>query len=212
MFMGIFAKSLSCTRYFVRGETPDDFLSWVDERLQSSLFREIDATTDEKAWGWVELDNLLQTSFESGQAHKGEYLAFSLRIDTRKVPAAVFRKHFLMAEQTVRAQQKFRRLSRNQKLELKKTVMQDLLRRQMPQPALFDIVWHPSQQRLWLFATSPKVREIFETLFRETFELDIFLLFPYTLAQDVLDPAAQDRLEMVEPAVFHRGQGSELSK
>ena len=82
--MGIFAKSLSCTRYFVRGETPPDFLSWADERLQSYLFREIDDTNDEKAWGWVELDNLLQTSFEGGQAHKGEYLAFSLRIDTRK--------------------------------------------------------------------------------------------------------------------------------
>jgi DNA recombination-dependent growth factor C len=152
----------------------------------------------------VVLDNLLQTSFDGGQAHKGEYLAFSLRIDTRKVPAAVFRKHYLMAEVKVRQEQKFRRLSRQQKLELKKTVMADLLRRQMPQPALFDIVWHPGQQRLWLFATSPKVRETFETLFRETFELDIYLLFPYTLAQDVLDATAQDRLETVEPAVFHR--------
>ena len=206
--MGIYAKSLSCTRYFVRGETPSDFLTWVDERLQFNLFREIDDTNDEKAVGWVELDNLLQTSFEGGQAHKGEYLAFSLRIDTRKVPAAIFRKHYLLAEQTVRQQQKFRRLSRQQRLELKKTVMQDLLRRQMPQPALFDIVWHPSQQRLWLFATSPKVRETFETLFRETFELDIFLLFPYTLAQDVLDPALQDRLEMVEPTSFAREKGS----
>ena len=206
--MGIYAKSLSCTRYFVRGETPPDFLTWVDERLQFNLFREIDDTNDEKAVGWVELDNLLQTSFEGGQAHKGEYLAFSLRIDTRKVPAAIFRKHYLLAEQTVRQQQKFRRLSRQQRLELKKTVMQDLLRRQMPQPALFDIVWHPSQQRLWLFATSPKVRETFETLFRETFEMDIFLLFPYTLAQDVLDPAAQDRLEMVEPTSFAREKGS----
>lgn len=205
--MGIYAKSLSCTRYFVRGETPSDFLSWVDERLQFHLFRDIDDTNDEKAQGWVELDNLLETSFEGGQAHKGEYLAFSLRIDTRKVPAAVFRKHFLLAEQTIRAQQKFRRLSRQQKLELKKTVIADLLRRQMPQPALFDIVWHPGQQRLWLFATSPKVRESFETLFRETFELDIFLLFPYTLAQDVLDPAAQDRLEMLEPASFAREKG-----
>lgn len=206
--MGIYAKSLSCTRYFVRGEAPPDFLTWADERMQSFLFRDIDDTTDEKAWGWVELDNLLQTSFDGGRAHKGEYLAFSLRIDTRKVPAAVFRKHFLLAEQTVRQQQKFRRLSRQQKLELKKTVMADLLRRQMPQPALFDLVWHPTQQRLWLFATSPKVREIFETLFRETFEMDIYLLFPYTLAQDVLEPAAQDRLETVEPVVFHRPQGA----
>jgi DNA recombination-dependent growth factor C len=208
--MGIYAKSLSCTRYIVRGETPPDFLTWVDERLQFNLFREIDDTNDEKAVGWVELDNLLQTSFDGGRAHKGEYLAFSLRLDTRKVPAAIFRKHYLMAELTVRQQQKFRRLSRQQRLELKKTVMQDLLRRQMPQPALFDIVWHPSQQRLWLFATSPKVRETFETLFRETFEMDIFLLFPYTLAQDVLDPALQDRLEMVEPTSFARGKGSEI--
>jgi DNA recombination-dependent growth factor C len=209
MYMGIYAKTLSCTRYFVRGEMPPDFLTWVDERLQFNLFREIDDTNDEKAVGWVELDNLLQTSFEGGQAHKGEYLALSLRIDTRKVPAAVFRKHYLLAEIKVRQEQKFRRLSRQQKLELKKTVMADLLRRQMPQPALFDIVWHPGQQRLWLFATSPKVRETFETLFRETFEMDIYLLFPYTLAQDVLDATTQDRLETVEPAVFARELGTE---
>ncbi len=205
--MGIYTKSLSFTRYFVRGETPTDFFSWVDERLQAFLFREIDETNDEKAWGWVELDNLLQTSCGGGQAHKGEYLAFSLRIDTRKVPAAVLRKHYLLAERALLEQQKFRRLSRNQKLELKKTVQQDLLRRQLPQPNLFDVVWHPGRQRLWLFATSPKVREIFETLFRETFELDLYLLFPYTLAQDLLDPAAQDRLELVEPAVFTARRG-----
>lgn len=206
--MGVYAKSLSFTRYFVRGETPADFFSWVDERLQAFLFREIDDTTDEKAWGWVELDNLLQTTFGGGQAHKGEYLAFSLRVDTRKVPAAVLRKHYLLGERTLLEQQKFRRLSRNQKLELKKTVLQGLLRRQMPQPSLFDVVWHPGRQRLWLFATSPKIREIFETLFRETFEMDLYLLFPYTLAQDVLDPAHLDRLEMVEPAVFARPTAS----
>ncbi|MGQ9922137.1 MAG: recombination-associated protein RdgC [Desulfobacca sp.] len=200
--MGIYAKSLSFTRYFVRGETPTDFYSWVDERLQAFLFREIDDTTDEKAWGWVELDNLLQTSFGSGEAHKGEYLAFSLRLDTRKVPAAVFRKHYLLAERALLQEQKFRRLSRNQKVELKKTVLQDLLRRQLPQPGLYDVVWHPGRQRLWLFATSPKVREIFETLFRETFEMDLYLLFPYTLAQDNLDAAALDKLELLEPAVF----------
>ncbi len=202
--MGIFSKSLSFTRYFVRGEVPADFYSWVDERLQAFQFREIDETVDEKAWGWVALDNLLQTSCEGGQAHKGEYLAFSLRVDTRKVPAGVFRKHYLLAERAVLEQQKFRRLSRTQKVELKKTVLQDLLRRQMPQPGLFDVVWHPGHQRLWLFATSPKIREIFETLFRETFEMDLFLLFPYTLAQDLLDPALQDKLELLEPAVLAR--------
>ncbi|AEB10382.1 recombination-associated protein RdgC [Desulfobacca acetoxidans] len=203
--MGLFSKSLSCTRYFVRGELPEDFLSWADERLQHFAFREIDDTNDEKSWGWVEFDNLLQPEFTGGQAHKGEYLAFSLRLDARKVPAALFRKHFLIAELTVREQQKFRRLSRQQKLELKKSVMQDLLRRQMPQPTIFDVVWHPDRQRLWLFATSPKVRETFESLFRETFELDIYLLFPYTLAQDLLkSEAALNRLEMVEPVVFTR--------
>ena len=206
--MGIFAKSLTFTRYFVRGETPADFYSWVDERLEAFRFRDIDDTTDEKAWGWVELDNLLQTSFGGGLSHRGEYVAFSLRIDTRKVPAALVRKHFLLAERDLLEQQQFRRLSRHQKVELKKTVLQDLLRRQMPQPGLFDVVWHPGRQRLWLFATSPKVREIFETLFRETFEMDLFLLFPYTLAQEQLDPAALDRLELVEPAVFVRPGGS----
>lgn len=201
--MGIFAKSLSFSRYLVRGELPQDFNHWVTERLARFQFQEIDESEAEKSSGWVELDNLLQADFASGLAHKGEYVAFSLRLDTRKVPPALLRKHYLLAERRVRQQQKFRPLSRPQKQELKKTVTRELLARQLPQPSLYDVVWQPPQQRLWLFSTSPKVREIFETLFRETFELDLFLLFPYTLAQALLpSEALLDRLELIDPTNF----------
>jgi len=201
--MGILAKSLSYCRYFVRGELPADFSSWVTERLQRFQFQEIDDEQGEKSSGWVQLNNLLQADFSDGLAIKGEYVAFSLRIDTRRVPPALLRKHYLLAERQVRQQQRFRPLSRTQQQELKRAVARDLLARQLPQPSLYDVVWQPASRRLWLFATSPKVREIFETLFRETFELDLFLLFPYTLAQDLLpQEASLERLELIDPTIF----------
>jgi len=197
--MGVLSKSVSFFRYMVRGETPPDFLGWVDERLQKHVFLTIDDTPEESSYGWVDLGNVLETEFMPGGAHKGEYLAFSLRMDSRKVPGALFRKHYLMAEAALRRQQKGRYLGRQQKAELKKSVTAELLRRQMPQPALFDVVWHPGRERLWLFATSPKVRETFETLFRETFALDLYLIIPYTLAQHRLGPGVE--LDTLTPAV-----------
>jgi DNA recombination-dependent growth factor C len=204
--MGIFSKSFSFSRYFVLGETPVDFFSWVDSRLQKYHFLDIDDTSDEKSIGWVGVGNLLETEFSSGQAHKGEYLSFSLRLDSRKIPAALFRKHYQLAETIQMQQQKNRPLGRNQKVELKKTVMLSLLRRQMPQPNLVDVVWHPAKQRLWLFATSPKVREEFETLFRETFEMDLYLLFPYTLAQSLVPQESGLALDELSPSnIFDKG-------
>lgn len=201
--MGIFAKSLSFCRYFVRGELPADFSAWLTERLQRFQFQEIEDEQAEKSSGWVALSNLLQTDFTGDPVVKGEYVGFSLRIDTRKVPAALLRKHYLLAERRVREGQRFRPLSRSQQQDLKRTVARELLARQLPQPSLYDVVWQPAAQRLWLFATSPKVREIFETLFRETFELDLYLLFPYTLAQDLLPhEALLKRLELIDPTTF----------
>ncbi|RLA90331.1 MAG: hypothetical protein DRG58_02390 [Deltaproteobacteria bacterium] len=199
--MGILSKSVSFCRYIVQGELPGDFLSWVDARLQKYLFMDIDDTAQEKSVGWVALGNLLETDFQQGVAHQGEYLTFSLRIDTRKVPAALFRKHYLLAE-AAQLRQKNRVMGRALKAALKETVMQELLRRQMPQPQLYDVVWRPTPGRLWLFSTSPKVREVFETLFRETFELDLYLLFPYTLAQSQLtSESAFDALELLSPSL-----------
>lgn len=199
--MGILSKSVSFCRYMVQGELPGDFLSWVDNCLKKNSFLDIDDSSQEKSIGWVELDNLLENDFHQGSAHKGEYLTFSLRIDTRKVPAALFRKHYLLAE-SIQTRQKTRTLSRAQKAELKETVMQELLRRQMPQPHLYDVVWSPAQGRLWLFSTSPKVREVFETLFRDTFELDLYLLFPYTLGQSLLKIESQwQALESLIPSL-----------
>lgn len=203
--MGVYAKSVSFSRYFVRGDLPKDFNAWVLERLERFQFQEIDDSDADRAYGWVELDSLLPPDFQRGLAQKGAYVAFSLRIDSRKVPPALLRKHYLLAEQRLRQQQP-RPLSRQQRQELRKTVARELLARQLPQPSLYDVVWQPTARRLWLFATSPKVREVFESLFRETFELDLFLLFPYTLAQDLLpSEALRDRLELLAPALLVPG-------
>ena len=198
--MGVFSKSVSFCRYFVRGEKPAELLAWVEERLRKYPFLDIDDTPEEMSIGWVELGNLLATDFQQSGPHKGEYIVFSLRLDTRQVPPALFRKHYLLAESVKTRQQKSRRLSRDQKAELKETVMQNLLRRQMPQPKLFDVVWNPFRERLWLFTTSPKVREIFEARFRETFELDLYLLFPHTLAMSLANTEVEkNALEMLNP-------------
>ena len=74
---------------------------------------------------------------------KGPYLAFTLRLDTRRVPPAVMKKHVAVALnealQAMREQgRKF--LTKEQKTEIREQVALRLRARSLPIPACFDMI------------------------------------------------------------------------
>lgn len=203
--MGFLSASTGLTRYRVKDEVGDDVLADVPRRLKSFAFVDIDQSVEERSFGWVCFDDLLDTDWAAAGPEKGLYLAFSLRLDTRRIPPAVFKKHWLLALKQKRMElaehgRKF--LTRDQKMELREHVRQRLLARSLPIPAVFDVVWNVRDNRVYLATTNTKIRTLFEDMFARAFERELEPLTPVTLALELLGEAVQHRLDEFEGAVF----------
>ena len=86
--MGIMSNTVSIYQYKVIGEPKD--ASWVRESLAKNQFMPIDATADEEAAGWVNLDDHTSADFDNENVFRRDpYYAFTLRRDQREVPAAL---------------------------------------------------------------------------------------------------------------------------
>jgi len=203
--VGFLSASTGLTRYRLPDEVGVDVLSDVQRRLKRFAFVDIDQRMEERSFGWVCFDDLLDAQWLTAGPEKGPYLAFSLRLDTRRVPPSVFKKHWMIALRERQAQmategKKF--LSKDQKTELREQVRQRLLMRSLPIPAVFDVVWSPRDNRVYLATTNGKVRALFEDLFARTFETELEPLTPVMLGLELLGEAAEGHLTGFEGSVF----------
>lgn len=203
--MGFLSASTGLTRYRVQDEVGDDILRDVPRLLKSFAFVDIDQSMEERSFGWVCFDDLLDVDWATAGPEKGPYLAFSLRLDTRRIPPAVFKKHLMIAlkeRQIQMAEEGKKFLTKDQKTELREQVRQRLLMRSLPIPAVFDVVWSVRDNRVYLATTNSKVRTLFEDLFARTFQAELEPLTPVTLGLELLGSGAEGRLTGFEGSVF----------
>ena len=203
--MGFMNASCSFTRLRIIDPAPAGFWQTVPTRLKQFALRDIDSTTDERAFGWVSFDDMLDPGWHGAPPEKGEYLAFSLRLDTRRIPPAVFKKHFTIAQREEMA--KLRDMgktyiARERKSELKDQVKARLLRRFLPIPAEFNVAWNTNAQIVYFASTQTKMVDLFREYFTLTFDLRLEPLTPYQLAAGMLDEAALRALDKLEVTVF----------
>ena len=93
-------------------------------------------------------------------------------------------------------------VSRDRKREVKEQVTLRLRARTLPIPAMFDIIWNPPANRIYLTTTNSKVRDLFEDYFTLTFDLHLEPLTPFFMALDVLGEDAAPKLENLDPTIF----------
>lgn len=206
--MGILGSSASVTRYRLVDPPTPALLTEIPARLRKFGFQDIDETSDEKSIGFVNLDDFLDAKWRKSPPEKADYFAFSLRMDTRRISPAVYKKHLRMelekAEDEVKRQgRKF--LSKEQKTNIKDAVRGRLLSRALPIPAVFDVVWNIPKHMIYLATTNGKVKEVFQTIFTDAFDLHLEPVTPYFLALSIVGESAQHRLDAVEPALFAKG-------
>ena len=97
--MSFLKSSTSFTRFRIVDEIPADLWAAVPEKLRQFAFQDIDEIPEERSFGWVNFDDMLDTAWRLSPPEKAEYLVFSLRVDTRRIPPAVLRKHTRIALQ-----------------------------------------------------------------------------------------------------------------
>lgn len=203
--MSLISASVSLTRYRILDDVTQQLMLEAPERLKKQAFRDIDHTADERSFGWVSAEDWLDPDWRAAPPEKGQFLVFSLRLDTRRIQPAVFKKHVILAERdylaSIKDEEK-RFLSKDRKREIREQVALKLRARSLPVPAVFEAYWDTRSHIVCLASTNSKVRALFEDLFTLTFELTLEPLTPFFLAGRILGEEAVSRLEALESTDF----------
>lgn len=199
--MGFLASSCSFTRFRIIDPVPDGLWAELPQLLKNGAFLDIDESAESQADGWVSFDDYLDTTWQAGPPQIGAYIAFSLRVDTRRIPAGVARKHLMLALKREKAEnekngKKF--ISRERRKELKELVQISLRRRFLPVPSEFNVIWNTANNEIWFASTQEKVIELFVQRFLATFELHIEQLTPPALALSMLGDAAEEKIHSTD--------------
>lgn len=203
--MSFLKSSTSFTRFRIVDELPAELWATVPDKLRQYAFQDIDEIPEERSFGWVNFDDMLDASWRISSPEKAEYLTFSLRLDTRRIPPAVLKKHTRIAlqeeERRIKEQGK-KFVARERKKEIAEQVKLRLRSRFLPIPAEFQVVWNTQTSRIYLASTQGKVIELFQEQFTRTFDLHIEQLLPYGLALSLLGDDISARLDEVEATRF----------
>lgn len=187
--MGILANTVSICHFRVMGDLPPgDLFTWASQQLTNSGFRSIDNTAEELATGWVHLDDHRESAFDTPAAFwRDHYLAFTLRRDQRRLPAALLKAYFQVAEHDfLSANPGLSRVPKQKREELREAVKGALLAKTLPVPSAYDAVWDTRAGLITFTSLSPKIVEVFESLFKKTFPgLRLVALHPFARAEGV---------------------------
>ena len=165
------------------GNAPSDVKRWLAKGLKSGLFEPIDLkkTEDERAAGFVELENHDSTDFSTGSVLYGEYALFGFRIDTVKVPAAVLKAE-LDKWATAFEKQNGRAPTRGEKAENRASLRHMLRQRAVPSTKVHDVSWNLKTQQVQLWAASRKAVDEILLALETAFEVKLQPLVPASLA------------------------------
>ena len=210
--MGILSASCSFTRFKITEPVPKELWMEIPAKLRQFAFQDIDDIAEERGWGWTSFEDMLDMQWRSAPPEKGAYLAFALRLDTRRIPPAVLKKYVTIAlrEEEGRIKEQGKKfIARDRKNELRDQVKLRLMGRFLPIPAVFDVAWATDTNIVYLASTQTKLIELFMNHFTLTFDLHLEPMTPYALAASMLElwpvwmilnpPALYKRPTMNEP-------------
>ena len=204
--MGIIKGSgATFTRFRIIDPISDELWQEIPSKLKKFAITDIDELAEERAFGWTNIDDMLDTEFHRSTPEKGAYLAFSLRLDTRRVPPAVLNKHFTIAlreEEEKNKEEGKKFISRERRKEIKEQVKFRLMQRYLPIPAVFDVVWNIQSNYIYLGSTQSKIIEMFGSYFTETFDLHLEIMTPYDLASTFLSEELMIGVDTIESTNF----------
>ena len=187
-----FAAANSIAQMSVTGEMPNILsrISWFSEALTAHAFQSIDETTDEVSYGWVQADEVDDSTFETPNTYmRDRYALFTLRYDQRKIAAVVLKAMVTKEEKKyLLGHPNFRRVPKSIREEIKERVRLLLLAKTPPTPSFIDVAWDLDGGVISVFSTSTSAIDKFETLFRKTFEgFHLTLIHPMARAKGLVE-------------------------
>ncbi|MBX3181203.1 MAG: recombination-associated protein RdgC [Polyangiaceae bacterium] len=209
--MGALRGALSFTRFFVRGELPDDFRERTLRAIKLRRFEPLTPEDEEsERSGWCVIDRLFDLDFDHEKVFYNSYLNLGFRVDSWRVPAALLKAQLAEAEEELRVKKGLNRLGRAQKADLKQRITVRLRRRTLPSSRSYDVSWNLETGVLLFWSHSKRLIEELTVQFEKTFSLQLVPESPFMAAVECgLTDEQLSRLRGVEEtAFFARSAGS----
>lgn len=191
--MPVLRGAVTFSRFLVEAteEAPADLKRWLTKALKARAFVPIDRRSEEeRAAGFVELENHDASDFATGNLHYGEYALFGYRIDQIRVPGPVLRAE-LDKWATAFEKEKGRPPSRGEKAENRASIRQVLRNRAVPSTKVHDLSWNLKTQQLQVWAASRTAVEEVMNAVETAFKVKLHPLVPAAMAQRTgIDEAA----------------------
>lgn len=164
------------------GDAPSDTKRWLTKGLKTGAFEPIDQRTEEeRAVGFVQLENADATDFPPGSFLYGEYALFGFRVDTLKVPASLLKAEL---EKWAKAFEKEngRPPTRGEKAENRASIRHMLRQRAVPNTKVHDVSWNLKTQQVQVWAASRKTVEEVMLAVETAFSVKLQPLVPVAFA------------------------------
>ncbi len=200
--MGLISGSASFVRFSVEGDLPPNLLDFVADRVASFSFQDIDDNYEEYSIGWVSVLNMFDSDFKYASYANGDYITLTLRVDERKVSAAIVKKFVQKEEERIKAEEQIPKISRAKKVEIKERISTELMRKSIPIPSTYDLCWNLSESTLLFFSTNKKAHALLEDFFKDSFGLLIKQQIPYVVGEQLLPEEDLDKLVQIKPEIF----------
>lgn len=202
--MGILSSSMAITRYRVEGRIEGAPTETVRRGLKKNAITEIDHQAEDRAVGWTSFESPYLPNFEGSSFLFGNLFIFSLRIDRKPLSSKLLKKHLSIATAERLAKTRKLFLSKDEKAALKEKVMQELLVRVPSTPSVYDIIWNYEAASLLFFSHLRAANEQLEALFRQSFNVGVIRIFPFTAADKLagLSDSERDALIALSSSQF----------
>jgi len=195
--MSLLQGTLSLRRFLVLGPIPaeEDLL----EGLRQDQFRPFQDGMEEERAGWCDWRNPLITPPEETWVSQERFAIFGLRMDTRKVPAALLKAHVDLRLQKLMKEKDLAFIGKEARISLQDEVKAELLRKVLPTPKVVEVAWDLKGGVLWTTASSSKTQGALTELFMKSFGCELQPLAPLLLAGRLAPHLPVEALMALDP-------------
>lgn len=198
--MGILSGGLSVKRFLVLGPTPDE--ADLNKGLEQDQYRTFQDGLEEERSGWCDWRNLLICPPDADWVSQERFAVFGLRIDTRKVPAALLKAHVDLRLQSLQKEKDLAFIGKEARISIADEVKVELLRKVLPNPKVVEVAWDLKKGLLLTTATGSKAQGALMSLFIKSFGCELQALVPLPLAGRVAPEISAEHLLAMDPMDF----------
>ncbi len=195
--MPIRRGAVSLSRFRLLGDRPKDTKRWFLNALKARAFVPIDPKGEEdRASGFVELEQDTQTDFAVGNVFLGHHVLFAWRVEKLRIPTTQIRAHLLEWAQRFETQNG-RPPGRREKTEEKDAFRKQLRTKQEPSKKVFDVSIDSVSGDVFVWASARAVVEEVQEALEGELKVRLVPRVPAAMApQTVVDTLAPS------PALF----------